>query len=594
MKVCAAVYLRPLMSLVLLATVLHLAPEAEAKNVKKAKSKGNDQITFTMKLEPKKFPFCNTSEAIREEKRPTEAAEIPALLAPKVCGDDNGTWDLADDPHLHAPYIRNEQWNMDQSIWQGMNAGQKDDVCLAGKADIVVERSYRYGFCSQDKYNLGDSPPFPQLKSDFSFSDADYYVLNIVVWSLNDGLYAPSSSRWYIYNHGDHGHWYRQPLPNFNGDLRIYGTNKSIGLIAIYIRPKELGSWENFSALTANYTVTVKSKTPANVSNLTSLLSIALTKSQVLEAKQKSDPDGFYGAMFLKAKAAADITISAEVKFPPKPKSTSQVIGVPAGSAPPLRSSTARLHLMTVNLTQKKPSTGGSTSNGNAGNEASGGTKDTGQGKDTTTGNNSSDQTPASPSIDCPATKGTDGSQSPCKFNAVVDDENLYHWDVGFGVPFKTVTDLQFNTTNGTSVIPKTVTRLNAYAFFDVYPIAADIKTPPVVMVPHLFAALPISGQVFNRPMFGGGSGINVKRVRFLSFIPLQIQFFGGVIYNKEFRQIPGTTGSSNVTGHRVWNGSYGLEIPVLQFKDLLSKNSKNSSTSSTGTDKTNKGGSVN
>jgi hypothetical protein len=82
---------------------------------------------------------------------------------------------------------------------------------------------------------------------------------------------------------------------------------------------------------------------------------------------------------------------------------------------------------------------------------------------------------------------------------------------------------------------------------------------------------LPISGKVFNKPFFGAGETFNLTNVPVLKYLPLKVGFFGGVIYNKEFRQIPGTIGGSNVVGHRVWKGSYGIEIPVSQFKGLLS-----------------------
>jgi len=93
---------------------------------------------------------------------------------------------------------------------------------------------------------------------------------------------------------------------------------------------------------------------------------------------------------------------------------------------------------------------------------------------------------------------------------------------------------------------------------------------------------LPISGKVFNKPMFGAGDTFNFSKIAFLKFLPIQFGFFGGVIYDKEFTQIPGTTGSGNVTGHRVWKGSYGIEIPVTQFKSLLSSKSSTKSSKST------------
>jgi hypothetical protein len=188
---------------------------------------------------------------------------------------------------------------------------------------------------------------------------------------------------------------------------------------------------------------------------------------------------------------------------------------------------------------------------------------------------------PTAPTVDCQPTADTSGQQSPCKFNSTFNDEDLTHWDVSFGVPFHKLTDLQYNQSSGSgsSVVPKTVTRLNAYGFFDIYPIATDIVTPPLIAWPHFKLGLPISGKVFNKPFFGMGDGLYIKQLS--KIIPVQFSFYGGVVYNKEFRQIPGTVGSSNVQGHRVWSGSYGIEIPVKQFKTMLSNSSKSKSNKS-------------
>jgi hypothetical protein len=105
--------------------------------------------------------------------------------------------------------------------------------------------------------------------------------------------------------------------------------------------------------------------------------------------------------------------------------------------------------------------------------------------------------------------------------------------------------------------------------------------------MPHFMLGLPISGKVFNKPIIAAGDGLNLKKIRYLDGIPLQIQFFAGVAYNKEFRQIPGTTGAANVLPHRVWSGVYGVEIPVSQFKGLLSSKSKSTNQTSSKTQQT-------
>jgi hypothetical protein len=308
--------------------------------------------------------------------------------------------------------------------------------------------------------------------------------------------------------------------------------------------------------------------------------------------------------MLFTAKAAADITITAEVDFsklapadqqhkqPDNPSNPAANMASPASSEPvvskrieisnmPPSAFPSKLRAVNYVFTAREYLP--------AEQDATGQQPQTNDQKPSTTKpnqNNQKTQTPQNPSVDCQP--GTNGKQSPCKFVATINDEDLYHWDVSFAVPFHSISELQYNqpTGNGDSVVPKNVTTLNAYAFFQVYPVASDIVTPPIISVPHVFAGLPISGKVFNKPMFGVGDTFNFTKVSFLKFIPIQFGFFGGVIYNKQFNQIPGTTGQSNVTGHRVWKGSYGIEIPVTQFKSLLSsKSSKSSSTpSKTGT----------
>lgn len=481
-------------------------------------------------------------------------------------------------------------------------AGKTGPTCIAGAFETLLERSYHYGFCS-DKLNNVSTLQLPSAAFDASASD--YYVVNIVVWDKTDKEgYSVKSSRWYTVNFGDHGSWTRQSLPAFPNALRIYGTKKPIGLIGIHIRDPKTISWSDFQKLAVKYTVTVKSKTAANVSDFQTAVSIIESGSKALSLP---DPDGFYGAGFFKAVAPADITISSEVTFPPAVKpspgqASTGAVGqfILRGTA--LRQLTYRslprvklqdAALVTSPALDRDPSSAeasrfifqqGNTTNAPSGstnpNSATGkrgGTSDSTDGQSATTN-------AASPSVTCQA--GAAGKdQSPCTLTATVNDENLYHWDVAFAVPFKTLPAISYlnpsSPTNANTVVPKTVTRENAYAFFEVYPIAVDIITPPMFSLPHFFAGLPISGQVFNKPMFGMGEGINLRTIPWLKVVPLQVQFFGGVAYNKEFRQIPGTTGSSNVVGHRVWLGTYGIEIPVSQFKSLVTSKAKKSATPS-------------
>lgn len=710
-------------ALVVTALALGLTTSACAASNKKSKipartaaSSSSDQKTFSLVMEPKSHPFCNrTEQDTSDENRRCEAENVHALLAPSTClpkdadPDSGAKWDLAPDPFVPAPYWKSGLWSNDLDLWKDMD--QNDIKCLAGRADIVLERAFKYGFCNDAEYALGSSPKIPNPV--FGLDDSDYYLLHIVVWkgtvnklaaisslnglkqttsvqaSLNistdgmtksysgstladlikavnqdkdfgakatltstgrlkvtarsgasdftvagandaignwtnpvEGPYSVDSSRWYSYNHGDHGHWYRQRLDDFSATLRIYGTKKPVGLVALYVKGIN-GLWDQFDELKIQYKVEVKTKTAANISDLTSAISIITTKAAAAQRPSncsspggpKAETDGFYGATFIKAKAPADLAVSVQVDFPasgtapspekpatPKPgpgeeQSRREITETSRLKPAVFRSAalesgqsqdqggTSSSQPSSPGQNPAQPSSNGATSNGN-------------NQKDQT---NKSDQTtkaPTAPTVDCQPTLDQKGQQTPCKMTASYNDEDLYHWDVSFGVPFKTLNDIQYQTPsgNGPTFVPKSVTRLNAFGFFDVYPVATDITDLPLLAWPHFKLGLPISGKVFNKPFFGAGDGFNLKKIKFLSFMPVQVQFFGGVDYNKEFRQIPGTKGATNVAGHRVWKGMYGIEIPVGQFKGLLSSGKKDNSKSNSnvGNSKNNSGANQN
>jgi len=446
---------------------------------------------------------------------------------------------------------------------------------------------------------------------------------------VNPLTYSVESSFWYSFNHGDHGNRTRQRLLPFSNQYpyRIYGTKKPIGLVAIHVRPPN-DSWGMFRELKVKYAVNVTKKTSTPVSDLQGLLGIILNPTS-LGFAPKADPDGFYGSTFFNAASPSDLTIAAEVDFPTwqqpgsasgnvSPKGQTELPTQPINEAQHIPFARTGRHavlssvVMQVGSNEPESVTGQSNRDGSLGDApflyavesrsgsfvpvALGQTTGTGvhtgkttqQGKGTTSSGSNAPTTtsqnstqpavPTAPTVDCQPIGGSAGQQSPCKFQSTFNDEDLTHWDVSFGVPFHTLSDIQYNQSSGSSIVPKSVTRLNAYGFFDIFPIATDIVTPPAIAWPHAMFGLPISGKVLNKPFFGIGDGIYIKKL--LNTIPLQFSFYGGVVYNKEFRQVPGTVGSSNVQGHRVWSGSYGIEIPVKQFKTMLSKKSSNSSSS--------------
>jgi Chitobiase/beta-hexosaminidase C-terminal domain len=191
--------------------------------------------------------------------------------------------------------------------------------------------------------------------------------------------------------------------------------------------------------------------------------------------------------------------------------------------------------------------------------------------------------------------------QTSCSFSKKYDDEGLYYWDIGVGVPINALNQLNYSSTDGT-VTAKMVSKENAYGFFDIYPVKTDVKSPPAFGYPHFVVGLPFSGQVFNKPFFGAGGVFNVKKLPAIGtalskIVPLQLNFYGGLTYNKESRPKTLAVGSTaspaalanDLQGHRVWKVQYGIEFSIRDVKDKLTTSSKKKTT--TGSTSTNTGG---
>lgn len=147
-----------------------------------------------------------------------------------------------------------------------------------------------------------------------------------------------------------------------------------------------------------------------------------------------------------------------------------------------------------------------------------------------------------------PATKST--TQKPCILTQTIIDEGLYHWDVSIAVPTPGYKESVFDSNN--ALMPKSVTRTNAYAMLDIAPWGEDFVKPQLFGIPHLMTGLPLAGKVFDKP-FVGGFG---EEVGLTKLLPFSARLFGGVVYNKEFR-------GAEQQPHRVWKVQYGIELSM-------------------------------
>jgi hypothetical protein len=180
---------------------------------------------------------------------------------------------------------------------------------------------------------------------------------------------------------------------------------------------------------------------------------------------------------------------------------------------------------------------------------------------------------PAPPGANCNPVTNTDPTtnatlQKSCTLTQTITDEGLYHWDVSIGIPtgYK---ETVFDSTN--TLMPKSVTRVDAYAMLDIAPWGEDFVKPPMFGIPHLMTGLPISGKVFDKPFIGGLG----EEVGLTKFLPFSARIFAGVVYNKEFR-------GATEEPHRVWKVQYGIELSLSSAISKLKGNTTANTTTGT------------
>jgi hypothetical protein len=404
--------------------------------------------------------------------------------------------------------------------------------------------------------------------------DASYYVINVVSWkkASNGSAFEITSNEWFTFNLSDRSVARQTPFghlhPGVTNDARIYGSKK-VGFLAVHLKSDDISD-SVFKSFDITYNVTVKEKQAINVQDLIALIGVLTSAAKPAAEEQVAPPPpappkviGLYGGGLVGSikNLPDDIVFDAKITFPksgaPTTNSSSSTV------SPNEETSGTGIRLVPAKLVAKNLRVQA----GNASNVGSGTTS----------------QAPAKSVQACDSSIDSKTSQqAPCSFSQTYDDEGLYNWDVSVGVPVNSINELQYSSTDG-KVTGKAVSRLNAYGFFDIYPVATDLKSPPGFGWPHIMVGLPFSGKVFNKPFFGAGGLINPRQLPKIGpglskVIPLQLNFYGGLVYNKEF--IPGTLGvgspaspgavSNNLVPHRVWKGQFGIEFSIRDVKDKL------------------------
>ena len=405
-------------------------------------------------------------------------------------------------------------------------------------------------------------PPAPSA-ADKPDPSTKYYLVHIVHWKRVRGAYQTDSSDWYVFNQNDKKAAHREfPFtfhPLVSGDLRMFGSQK-IFFLAIHLAPT--GDYTNFSQqLKISYKLKVTKIEPANIQDLKALIGVVIGSGGAAASAAVANKDLQAYKAFLST-------------FSPQPRRPYDGL---YGAA-----RLTNLENLPVQITSTMnatlPKADATLADASVHQEA-------GFWDDLTTGAPVATPAAAATPSGC-STSSTSGTTGTCSENVVVQNEGLYWWDVSIGIPFKGISQLQFNSTSTGQVTPKTVSKSSAYGFLVLAPWKEDIVSPPSLGIPHVLIGVPLSGKVFNSPFVGLGETFNLSKLpgigtKLSKIVPFGIRFYAGLVENKQFGPPP-SSGNSATPYRWIGHLQYGIEFSVRDIANKLSaaKSSKSSTSS--------------
>ncbi len=211
-------------------------------------------------------------------------------------------------------------------------------------------------------------------------------------------------------------------------------------------------------------------------------------------------------------------------------------------------------------------------------------------------GSNGSTGTTGSSAICTVPTAADVAGQATCSHaGATVLDEGRSRFDISVGVGitgYKDVTTKTQTSGTGTVVVPSSVTREDAYGMVDIFIVPENLVNPPRIGIPHVVAALPFAGQVFDKPYFAVAETFNLPKLfshtswatnpafsSLISSLPFKVRPVFGWVYNKESH----TAANGTVTRYRSLQPQWAIEISFTDIKDAVKTLSKSSSSGSSG-----------
>jgi hypothetical protein len=416
-------------------------------------------------------------------------------------------------------------------------------------------------------------PPNTSTASDAPDRKTQYFLVHIVRWKRQKGAYQTDSSDWYVFNRNDGVAAHRQfPFtfhPLVSGDLRIFGSSR-VFFLAIHLAPtifdpktgKPSTTADNPTAsdfdefqqqVKVSYKLKVTKVEPANQQDLEALIGILTNKGGAAAAGVPQVSKDTYDALvaFLKTfgKRKYDGLYGAATL------TNLQNLPVQITSTMNAELPTPNTSLPDLNAHSEKGIW------------------------DTSSGDSAATPAKGTPQSGCSATT----NNQFCPENVVVQNEGLYWWDVSVGIPFKGISQVQYDSSGTGQITPRNVSKSNAYGFVVLAPWKEDIVSPPSLGIPHILVGLPLTGKVLNSPFIGFGETFNLSKLpsvgpKLSKVVPFGIRFYAGLVENKQF--LPASGPGAAPPHHWVGHLQYGIEFSVKDIANKLTSGGKSTKAS--------------
>jgi hypothetical protein len=143
------------------------------------------------------------------------------------------------------------------------------------------------------------------------------------------------------------------------------------------------------------------------------------------------------------------------------------------------------------------------------------------------------------------------------------DNEGLYHWDVGFAVPVKKISQLKLDSTSGTAT-PASTSSTDVFAVLDGYIKPIDVKGSGANWIPHPIAGVIFAKSPLSKILVGAALGPHSSEL-----------YLGAVFVKQPF--LNGSNSCSQPTGTSLSGGAHycaqftvGINVPISSLSSKL------------------------